>query len=85
MCDFMHRSLTGVWLQDLIVVGYQQPRLMFLELDRPRENIGQGDRKDFIPQKLPFVHLGVEEIGTVNFEIGSTYCFRMEKALWKDI
>lgn len=64
-------KFTAAWLQDLLAVGYQQPRLMSLELDRPRATIGHGDRKDFIPRKIPSVHLGVEEVGTVNYEIGN--------------
>ncbi|XP_068660182.1 probable glycosyltransferase STELLO2 [Aristolochia californica] len=67
---------TTAWLQDLLAVGYQQPRLMSLELDRPRAQIGHGDRKEFIPRKLPSVHLGVEEAGTVNYEIGNLIRWR---------
>lgn len=69
-------KFTAAWLQDLLAVGYQQPRLMSLELDRPRANIGHGDRKDFIPQKLPSVHLAVEETGTVSTEIGNLIRWR---------
>ncbi|MQM19219.1 hypothetical protein Taro_052219 [Colocasia esculenta] len=69
-------KLTASWLQDLLAVGYQQPRLMSLELDRPRATIGHGDRKEFIPRKLPSVHLGVEETGTVNYEIGNLIRWR---------
>lgn len=69
-------QFTAAWLQDLLAVGYQQPRLMSLELDRPRATIGHGDRKEFVPQKLPSVHLGVEEIGTVNYEIGNLIRWR---------
>ncbi|XVF56150.1 hypothetical protein PTKIN_Ptkin06aG0094000 [Pterospermum kingtungense] len=69
-------KFTAAWLQDLLAVGYQQPRLMSLELDRPRANIGHGDRKDFIPRKLPSVHLAVEETGTVSSEIGSLIRWR---------
>ncbi|KAJ9695833.1 hypothetical protein PVL29_011022 [Vitis rotundifolia] len=69
-------KFTAAWLQDLLSVGYQQPRLMSLELDRPRASIGHGDRKEFIPQKLPSVHLGVEETGVVNNEIGSLIRWR---------
>ncbi|KAJ6380931.1 hypothetical protein OIU77_029764 [Salix suchowensis] len=29
-------KFTAAWLQDLLAVGYQQPRLMSFELDRPR-------------------------------------------------
>ncbi|KAB1222346.1 hypothetical protein CJ030_MR2G025526 [Morella rubra] len=67
---------TAAWLQDLLAVGYQQPRLMSLELDRPRASIGHGDRKEFVPQKLPSVHLGVEETGTVNYEIANLIHWR---------
>ncbi|GLT26545.1 hypothetical protein SLA2020_016040 [Shorea laevis] len=69
-------KFTTAWLQDLLAVGYQQPRLMSLELDRPRANIGHGDRREFVPQKLPSVHLGVEETGTVNYEIGNLIHWR---------
>ncbi|KAL8128671.1 hypothetical protein V2J09_017826 [Rumex salicifolius] len=69
-------KLTAAWLQDLLAVGYQQPRLMSLELERPRAAIGHGDRKEFVPQKFPSVHLGVEEIGTVNYEIGNLIRWR---------
>lgn len=69
-------KFTAAWLQDLLAVGYQQPRLMSLELDRPRASIGHGDQKEFIPQKLPSVHLGVEETGMVNYEIGNLIQWR---------
>ncbi|XP_073279029.1 probable glycosyltransferase STELLO2 [Primulina huaijiensis] len=69
-------KFTAAWLQDLLSVGYQQPRLMSLELDRPRANIGEGDRKEFVPQNLPSVHLGVEETGMVNYEIGNLITWR---------
>uniref|UniRef100_A0A1D1YBU5 tRNA (Guanine-N(7)-)-methyltransferase subunit trm82 n=1 Tax=Anthurium amnicola TaxID=1678845 RepID=A0A1D1YBU5_9ARAE len=67
---------TAAWLQDLLAVGYQQPRLMSLELDRPRATIGHGDRREFIPRKLPSLHLGVEEAGAVNYEIGNLIRWR---------
>ncbi|XP_058077533.1 probable glycosyltransferase STELLO2 [Magnolia sinica] len=67
---------TADWLQDLLAIGYQQPRLMTLELGRPRPTIGHGDRREFIPRKLPSVHLGVEEAGTVNYEIGNLIRWR---------
>ncbi|XP_010942034.1 probable glycosyltransferase STELLO1 [Elaeis guineensis] len=69
-------KFTAAWLQDLLAVGYQQPRLMSLELDRPRATIGHGDRREFIPRKLPSVHLGVEESGTVSYEIGNIIRWR---------
>uniref|UniRef100_A0A2P2IPV8 Glycosyltransferase STELLO1 n=1 Tax=Rhizophora mucronata TaxID=61149 RepID=A0A2P2IPV8_RHIMU len=69
-------KFTAAWLQDLLAVGYQQPRLMSLELDRPRATIGHGDRKEFIPGKLPSVHLGVEETGTVISEISNLIRWR---------
>ncbi|KAG6640928.1 probable glycosyltransferase STELLO2 [Carya illinoinensis] len=72
----MDVKFTAAWLQDLLSVNYQQPRLMSLELDRPRASIGHGDRKEFIPQKLPSVHLGVEETGSVNYEIANLIRWR---------
>ncbi|GJT12451.1 phosphoenolpyruvate carboxylase family protein [Tanacetum coccineum] len=48
----------AAWVGDLIVVGYLQLRLTTLELHRPRAAIGHEDRKDFVPQKLPSLHLG---------------------------
>ncbi|XP_060182695.1 probable glycosyltransferase STELLO1 [Lycium barbarum] len=69
-------KFTAAWLQDLLAVGYMQPRVMSLDLDRPRASIGHGDRKEFVPQKLPSVHLGVEEIGTVNYEIANLIKWR---------
>ncbi|KAJ4779448.1 tRNA (Guanine-N(7)-)-methyltransferase subunit trm82 [Rhynchospora pubera] len=69
-------KMTAAWLQDLLAIGYQQPRLMSLELDRGRAAIGHGDKKEFVPKKLPSVHLGVEETGTVNFEIGNLIRWR---------
>ncbi|KAK8594213.1 hypothetical protein V6N13_126022 [Hibiscus sabdariffa] len=69
-------KFTAAWLQDLLAVGYQQPRLMSLELDRPGATIGQGDRKEFIPQRLSSVHLAVEETGMVSSEIGNLIRWR---------
>uniref|UniRef100_A0A6M2FC45 Uncharacterized protein n=1 Tax=Populus davidiana TaxID=266767 RepID=A0A6M2FC45_9ROSI len=69
-------KFTAAWLQDLLAVGYRQPRLMSFELDRPRPTIGHGDRKEFVPRKFPSVHLGVEEIGNVNYEIANLIRWR---------
>ncbi|KAF9664742.1 hypothetical protein SADUNF_Sadunf16G0049700 [Salix dunnii] len=69
-------KFTAAWLQDLLAVGYRQPRLMSFELDRPRASIGHGDRKEFVPRKFPSVHLGVEETGTVNYEIANLIRWR---------
>jgi len=69
-------KFTAAWLQDLLAVGYRQPRLMSFELDRPRPTIGHGDRKEFVPRKFPSVHLGVEETGTVNYEIANLIRWR---------
>ncbi|BAF22417.2 Os07g0656400 [Oryza sativa Japonica Group] len=66
----------SAWLQDLVSVGYRQPRLMSLEIDRPRATIGHGDKQVFVPKKLPTVHLGVEEIGEVSTEIGNLIKWR---------
>ncbi|XP_059651885.1 probable glycosyltransferase STELLO1 [Cornus florida] len=64
-------KFTAAWLQDLLAVGYQQPRLMAIELDRQKAAIGHGDLKEFVPRKLPSVHLGVQESETVNYEVGN--------------
>nr|GMC86449.1 probable glycosyltransferase STELLO1 [Ipomoea batatas] len=69
-------KFTAAWLQDLIAIGYQQPRLTAIKLDGRKANIGPGDRKEFVPQKLPSVHLGVEESGVVNYEIGNLIRWR---------
>ncbi|TVU37465.1 hypothetical protein EJB05_10781 [Eragrostis curvula] len=66
----------AAWLQDMVAVGYRQPRLMSLEIDRPRATIGHGDKQMFVPKKLPSVHLGVEEIGEVSTEIGNLIKWR---------
>nr|XP_043611134.1 probable glycosyltransferase STELLO2 [Erigeron canadensis] len=69
-------KFTAAWIQDLISVGYLQPRLMSLDLRRPKSIIRHGDRKDFVPQKLPSVFLGVDETNTVNYEIGNLVRWR---------
>ncbi|XP_078435727.1 putative glycosyltransferase STELLO1 [Wolffia australiana] len=68
--------MTSAWLQDLAAVGYQEPRLMSLELDRMRATIGHGDRKEYVAKQMPSVHLDVEETGTVGFEIGNLIRWR---------
>ncbi|ERN12657.1 probable glycosyltransferase STELLO1 [Amborella trichopoda] len=69
-------EFTAAWLQDLVGVGYLQPRLMALELDRQRAVISHGDHREFVPLKLPSVHLAVEEAGAVNYEIGNLIRWR---------
>lgn len=69
-------KFTAAWLQDLFSVGYQQPSLLPIELDRPKRKIVPEDKKEFVPRKLPSVHLGVEESGTVNYEIGNLVRWR---------
>lgn len=69
-------KFTAAWLQDLVAVGYKQPRVMSLELDVRRPVIGHGDRQEFIPRKLPSKHLAVEESETVNYEIGNLIRWR---------
>ncbi|XP_015897845.2 probable glycosyltransferase STELLO1 [Ziziphus jujuba] len=64
-------KFTAAWLEDLLSVGYIQPKLKAIELDRPRPAANHADRREFFPQKLPSVHLGVKESETVNYEIGS--------------
>ncbi|KAI3830176.1 hypothetical protein L1987_04310 [Smallanthus sonchifolius] len=69
-------KFTAAWIQDLISVGYLQPRLMSLKSHMRKSVINHGDRKDFVPQKLPSVYLGVEEKNTVNYEIGNLVRWR---------
>ncbi|CAN4110328.1 unnamed protein product [Withania somnifera] len=69
-------KFTAAWLQDLAAVGYQQPRLMAVQLDLQKATVQRGDRREFVPRKLPSVHLGVEESGTVNYEIGNLIRWR---------
>ncbi|CAL8114021.1 unnamed protein product [Prunus armeniaca] len=69
-------KFTAAWLQDLVAVGYIQPKQKAIKLDQPRTAIGLADRKEFIPQKLPSVHLGVKESETVNYEIGNLIRWR---------
>ncbi|KAL4587497.1 hypothetical protein LXL04_000368 [Taraxacum kok-saghyz] len=70
-------KFTVAWIQDLVSVGYLQPRLMGIDLDRLKDGVvNYGDRKDFVPQKLPSVYLGVEETSTVNYEIGNLVRWR---------
>ncbi|KAF4365489.1 hypothetical protein G4B88_025668 [Cannabis sativa] len=66
-------QFTAAWLEDLLAVGYNQPKLKTLELDGIRlgTTVNQGELKEFVPQKLPCVHLGVKESETVNYEIGN--------------
>ncbi|RLN34693.1 uncharacterized protein C2845_PM03G14860 [Panicum miliaceum] len=66
----------AAWLQDLVAIGYRQPRLLSLDIDRPRATIGHGDKKEFVPKKLPSVHLRVVEIGEVSTEIGNLIKWR---------
>lgn len=69
-------EFTAAWLQDLLSVGYRQPLLMSLELDQPKESSGHGDRREFVPRKIPSVHLGVDESDLVNYEIGNLIRWR---------
>ncbi|XP_023547884.1 probable glycosyltransferase STELLO2 isoform X1 [Cucurbita pepo subsp. pepo] len=75
-------KLSVAWLQDLVSVGYIQPRLKGFEMNKQRRgrrsNVGVGvdNRRSFVPQKLPGFHLGVEESETVNFEIGKLVRWR---------
>ena len=64
-------KFTAAWLEDLLSVGYEQPRMKAIDLDRARTATNHADLKEFVPQKLPSVHLGVEESETVNYEIGN--------------
>ncbi|XP_009368034.2 probable glycosyltransferase STELLO1 [Pyrus x bretschneideri] len=69
-------KFTAAWLQDLLAVGYIQPRQKVMNLDKPRTIIGHANWKEFIPRKLPSVHLGVKESEMVNYEIGNLIRWR---------
>ncbi|KAL8171490.1 hypothetical protein V2J09_023294 [Rumex salicifolius] len=57
-------DLTVAWLQDLIAVGYKPPRVS------ASHSAAQAERREFVPSKLPSMHLAVDESSTVNYEIG---------------
>ncbi|KAK6119257.1 hypothetical protein DH2020_047003 [Rehmannia glutinosa] len=70
-------KLTVSWIEDLIAIGYKQPRLMEIEMDRNNVKNGLTNNiKEFVPRKLPSMHLGIEESGTVNYEIGNLIRWR---------
>lgn len=60
---------TAAWLQDLVSVGYVQPRMLASELDRGISPLHHEDHKVFVPVKLPSIHLGVEETTSVGSEV----------------
>lgn len=64
-------KFTVAWLEDLLAVGYSQPRLKVVAAGEAGTTISHADLKEFVPQKLPSVHLGVEESEMVNYEIGN--------------
>lgn len=64
-------KMTAAWLEDLVSVGYIEPRVKGFEVKRERRR-----RRSFVPQKLPGFHLAVEETETVNFEIGKLIRWR---------
>ncbi|XP_038897836.1 probable glycosyltransferase STELLO2 [Benincasa hispida] len=68
-------KLSGAWLQDLVSVGYIEPRMKVFEMRKQRKK-RIGDGRSFVPHKLPGFHLGVEESETVNFEIGKLIRWR---------
>ncbi|PKA66945.1 hypothetical protein AXF42_Ash003602 [Apostasia shenzhenica] len=69
-------ELTAAWLQDLLAVGYRQSNMMPLLQDQQKEASLKGERRKFVPRKLPSVHLGVDEAETVNYEIGNLIRWR---------
>lgn len=54
-------ELTAAWLRDLVSVGYSQPRLMALELDRNRTSWTSLGHQKFLPHAFPAPYLGVED------------------------
>eukprot|EP00249_Psilotum_nudum_P009355 c21875_g1_i1 orf=563-2974(+) len=67
---------TAAWLQDLISVGYIQPRLAALELDIGSLSLPHADHQEFVPLRLPSVHLGVDEATSVSSEVGNLLRWR---------
>ncbi|GMH30637.1 hypothetical protein Nepgr_032480 [Nepenthes gracilis] len=66
----MDVKFTASWLQDLLAVGYKPPRQLAFGFDRQGSDTINGEKRAFVPRKLPSMHLAVEESGTVNYEIG---------------
>lgn len=69
-------QLTAAWLQDLLSVGYQQPQMKSVDLDQLKATSGFRDRREFVPRKISSVHLGVDESGIANYEIGNLIRWR---------
>lgn len=67
---------TVAWLQDLVSVGYSQPGLFALEIERGRPLSPHPDRREFVPLTIPSIHLAVDEASTVGFEIGNLLRWR---------
>ncbi|CAM6120954.1 unnamed protein product [Calypogeia fissa] len=55
-------ELTAAWLQDLVSVGYSQPRLMALELDRNRTSWTSLGHEQFLPHAFAAPYLGLEDM-----------------------
>lgn len=63
-------DLTVAWLQDLIAVGYKPPRPSALRSAGQKTANTHEERREFVPSKLPSMHLAVDESNSVNYEIG---------------
>ncbi|KAJ7547308.1 hypothetical protein O6H91_08G079600 [Diphasiastrum complanatum] len=62
---------TVAWLQDLVSVGYLQPRLLSLELDRVIPSLYNSDHKQFVPSTLASVYLGIDESSAVQNDMAN--------------
>ncbi|GAB4832520.1 sugar transporter-like protein [Ancistrocladus abbreviatus] len=72
----MDLKFTASWLQDLLAVGYKPPRQLALGSDSQKASTGHGEKREFVPRKLPSMHLAVKESDTVNYEIGKLIRWR---------
>ncbi|XP_024517750.1 probable glycosyltransferase STELLO2 [Selaginella moellendorffii] len=63
-------DLTVAWLQDLVSVGYRQPRMLALELGRVDPLLYNSEHVQFVPETLPSVYLGIHESSQLEKEMG---------------
>ncbi|KAL3693912.1 hypothetical protein R1sor_007563 [Riccia sorocarpa] len=54
--------MTAAWLQDLISVGYRQPRLLVHELEKNRTSWSSLGHQQFLPHSFAAPYLGLEDL-----------------------
>ncbi|KAH7430661.1 hypothetical protein KP509_08G007900 [Ceratopteris richardii] len=64
-------TYTADWLQDLVSVGYKQPDLLVHGAANDTSPQSHLDHMEFVPLAIPSAHLGVEESGTVGYEVAN--------------